>query len=90
MFLLTFFATLEKPEPQLRGFAQGARSMREIHVIDRRRFADEGRGFFVFPSDQPAAAIPPGSECVVCHNEHGAFDGTFTQFYPTIRGLTGQ
>ena len=87
MLLLTFFNVLEKPEPALRGFAQGNIAQREIHVIDARRFADEGRAFFIFPSDStlPAAPLPVGSECVSCHAEHGEFDGTFTQFYPNIR-----
>lgn len=87
MFLLSFFATQDKPEPTLRGFAQGEARVSEIHVIDRRRFSAEGRGFFVFDSNEPAAALPVGSECVVCHTEHGDYDGTFTQFYPTIRHL---
>ena len=87
MFLLSFFATQEKPEPQLRGFVQGEAEVSEIHVVDRRRFAEEGRGFFVFQTEEPAPALPVGSECVVCHSEHGDFDATFTQFYPTIRHL---
>ena len=29
--------------------------------------------------------MPPGNGCVSCHNKHGAFDGTFAQFYPTLR-----
>jgi len=87
MLLLSFYQTLEKPEPELRGFAQGALAQREIHLIDARRFAAEGRAFFVYPTPESvsAQAIPVGSECVACHTEHGAFDGTFTQFYPPAR-----
>jgi hypothetical protein len=31
--------------------------------------------------------VPPGNACVRCHVDHGAFDGTFAQFYPTLRPL---
>jgi hypothetical protein len=87
MLLLSFYQPQEKPEPSLQGFVQGDLVQQEIHVIDRVRFAEEGRGFFVFPptSNEPASAMPPGSVCVQCHTEHGAFDGTFTQFYPPLR-----
>jgi len=87
MLLLSFYAPQEKPDPSLQGFVQGDLVQREIHVIDKARFAEEGRGFFVFPpgSDDPVAAMPLGSVCVQCHTEHGALDGTFTQFYPLLR-----
>lgn len=88
MLLLTFYPAAEKAEPPLQGFTQGDAALREIHVIDRTRFVEEGRAFFVFrPGEDAATAVPPGSECVQCHNEHGAYDATFTQFYPTIRHL---
>ena len=87
MLLLTFYGLQQKPEPVLQGFVQGPVLQREIHMIDRARFADEGRAFYVFPGDSPAPALPmpTGSECVVCHSEHGQFDATFTQFYPALR-----
>jgi hypothetical protein len=89
MLLLTFYAVQEKPVPALRGFVQGAALRREIHVIDRQRFPDESRAFFLYPTSdvERAPAVPLGSECVACHTEHGALDATFTQFYPVIREL---
>lgn len=88
MLLLTFYPAAAKSEPPLQGFTQDDAALREIHVIDRGRFATEDRAFFVFRiGDDSAAAVPPGSECVKCHGEHGAYDATFTQFYPTIRHL---
>jgi hypothetical protein len=88
MFLLSFFAAEQNTEPRLRGFVQGALRGREIHLIDHERYAD-GRAFFLFPGDvSDAAMVPAGNECVVCHSAHGAFDGTFTQFYPPTRGLS--
>jgi len=87
MLLLTFYGLQQKPQPALQGFVQGPVLQREIHMIDKARFAEEGRAFYVFPgsSPAPAAPMPTGSECVVCHSEHGQFDATFTQFYPALR-----
>lgn len=88
MFLLSFYASETKSEPQLQGFVQGALQAREIHVLDRSRF-DEGHAFFMFPTEdtQSSAALPPGNECVVCHDAEGDYRSTFIQFYPTIRDL---
>jgi hypothetical protein len=88
MLLLTFYPAAEKSEPPLQGFTQADAALREIHVIDRARFPEEGRAFFVFRAGgDAAAAVPTGREGVQCHTEHGAYDATFTQFYPTIRHL---
>lgn len=90
MFLLSFYRAEGKSEPQLPGFVQGALTAQEIHVLDKARFGD-GHGFFLFPNAnaQASTRIPDGNECVLCHNEHGAFDGTFAQFYPKVRELLG-
>ncbi|HEY8520572.1 MAG TPA: cytochrome P460 family protein [Gammaproteobacteria bacterium] len=90
MLLLSFYDSQEKPEPELNGFVQGDLGAREIHVIDRQRFAD-GRAFFVFPgrSTSPAEMLAAGNQCVRCHTEHGGFDGTFAQFYPAVRERVG-
>jgi hypothetical protein len=90
MFLLNFYRAEGKSEPQLPGFVQGALQAQEIHVLDQARFGD-GHGFFLFPDAnvQASTRLPDGNECITCHNEHGAFDGTFAQFYPTIRELLG-
>ncbi len=87
MFLLTFYAVQRDPDPALKGFVQGDVVGREVHVLDARRYAAEGRAFFVFGTDTapPVAAQPLGSACVACHMQHGAFAGTFVQFYPPLR-----
>jgi hypothetical protein len=89
MLLLTFYRAEGQSDPQLRGFVQGAVTAREIHVIDRKRYPEEGRAFFVFPGDTTETGVkqPLGSPCVVCHGEHGKLDSTFAQFYPPIRRL---
>ena len=88
MFLLSFYNSERKSEPQLQGFVQGDLRAQEIHVIDKTRFA-EGRGFFFYAgggaATPSAAKIPDGSDCVSCHNEHGAHDGVFSQFYPVLK-----
>ncbi len=91
MVLSSFYQTQEKPEPGLNGFVQGDLEAREIHVIDRVKYQDN-RGFYLFAADGrgPSAMLPAGNECVQCHAEHGDFDSTFTQFYPTIRDVVSQ
>ena len=87
MFLLSFYVPQEKPEPELPGFVQGPLAQQEIHLIDRQRFPEEGRAFYLFTpgTTEPSAPLPLGSPCFVCHMEHGDYDGTFTQFYPHLR-----
>jgi len=88
MLLLSFHTSATKSEPQLQGLVQGELEAQEIHVIDKARFA-EGRAFFFYAGGGQATPVaerfPEGSECVSCHIEHGAYDGTFTQFYPLLR-----
>lgn len=88
MFLLSFFGAEAQSSPQLPGFVQGDMRAQEIHVIDKARFGDDsGHAFYLFPVNEngPSTRIPIGNECVACHTTEGAFDGTFTQFYPRIR-----
>jgi hypothetical protein len=89
MLLLTFYKAQSKSIPQLRGFVQGDVQAREIHVIDRKRFPEEGRAFFLFSGAASTVGrrVPLASACVKCHGEHGQFDATFAQFYPLIRHL---
>ncbi|HEY0963813.1 MAG TPA: cytochrome P460 family protein [Pseudomonadales bacterium] len=87
MFLLSFFRAEAQSSPQLPGYVQGDMYAQEIHVIDKARFDDGGHAFFMFQTPDVAASPPvaAGNDCVACHTEHGAFDGTFTQFYPRLR-----
>jgi cytochrome P460 len=55
----------------------------EAHVKDTARFAG-GWGFFGFDGDKPAEMIPYSAACYSCHQQHGAADTTFVQFYPTL------
>ena len=92
MFLLSFYRAEGKSQPQLPGFVQGPLQAQEIHVLDKARFADDsGHGFFLYRNRElvSSARVPAGNECTVCHTEHGAFDGTFVQFYPDLRAHLG-
>ena len=64
------------------GVFQTDRVGAEVHVKDLARFKS---GWAFFPAgDGPTAALPQTSQCNVCHEQHGAVDTTFVQFYPTL------
>ncbi len=57
----------------------------EVHVKDVARFKKDGWGFFGFGGGEgPGNLIPETSSCNTCHEQHGAVDTTFVQFYPTL------
>jgi hypothetical protein len=67
-------------------FQVGVRDL-EIHIKDAARFP--GRWAF-FKSDDgamPAKLRPQNDTCYSCHQDHGAVDTTFVQFYPTLFGI---
>ncbi len=56
---------------------------REVHVRDDSRF--DGRwAFFGFDDASTAKMVPKEAACYSCHQQHGAVDTTFVQFYPTL------
>jgi hypothetical protein len=64
------------------GVFQTDRLGAEVHVKDIARFKS---GWAFFPAgDGPTAALSQTSQCNVCHEQHGAVDTTFVQFYPTL------
>ena len=93
MFLLSFYGAAAESSPQLPGFVQGELQAKEIHIIDSERFA-EGRAFFLYSAEDTSAnastKMPDNSECFQCHMAEAQFNGTFTQFYPTIRNLINE
>jgi hypothetical protein len=59
----------------------------EIHVKDEVRFPGKW-AFFVSPDGKaPGALMPQSATCYSCHQDHGAVDTTFVQFYPTLMGI---
>src|SRR5688572_4814116 len=89
MLLLSFYdADTRKRSSSQNGFTQAELTNYEIHLIDPAKGGADGRAFYTFAADASAGnLLPPGNGCVTCHNKHGAFQGTFAQFYPTIRPL---
>jgi hypothetical protein len=64
------------------GVFQTDRLGAEVHVKDIARFKS---GWAFFPAGEgPTAALSQTSQCNVCHEQHGAVDTTFVQFYPTL------
>jgi hypothetical protein len=90
MFLLSFYdADVQKRSINQNGFTQAELTNFEIHLVDPARGKEQqGHVFYVFGANATeGAAVPPGNACVRCHVAHGAFDGTFAQFYPAVRAL---
>jgi hypothetical protein len=88
MLMLAFYdADQQKRSINQSGFTQSELTNYEIHLIDPEKGPD-GRVFYLFDADSTEGnPLPPGNGCVRCHNDHGAYDGTFAQFYPAIRPL---
>jgi hypothetical protein len=86
MFVLAFYdADTAMRSNNQQGFTQAEMTNYEIHLI-RGANAREDHVFYLFGAkDSEGAPLPPGNACVRCHLDHGAFDGTFAQFYPVIR-----
>ena len=56
----------------------------EVHVKHQARFPAKW-AFFAFDSlEKNGTLIPQTAPCYSCHQEHGAVDTTFVQFYPTL------
>jgi Cytochrome P460 len=70
-----------------RGNFQGERVAVEVHVKDKARFPG-GWAFFAFDSggkpQTSARMVSTSADCYSCHQQHGAVDTTFVQFYPTL------
>jgi hypothetical protein len=61
----------------------------EVGVKDSKRFGSDKWAYFkFFTNDGKAlneAKAYPREACWSCHNQHGAADNTFAQFYPVLR-----
>ncbi|MEO8064582.1 MAG: cytochrome P460 family protein [Pseudomonadota bacterium] len=88
MFMLAFYNSDKQARSiNQNGFTQAELTNYEIHVIGKTEDAQR-HAFYLFGADSPQGQkLPPKNTCVTCHTDHGAFDGTFAQFYPTLRPL---
>jgi hypothetical protein len=59
-----------------------------VHVKDTAKFPEtHGWAFFGFNDDKgdgPGSMFNKDAACYSCHEQHGAVDTTFVQFYPTL------
>jgi len=58
----------------------------EVHVLDSKH-NEGGWGFYSFDNPVSAKLIPATADCYSCHQQHGAVDTTFVQFYPALLGV---
>jgi hypothetical protein len=58
---------------------------RSAHIKDTR--FPGGWAFFPLDEAKPTKQIPKEAVCYSCHEQHGAVDTTFVQFYPTLLGI---
>ena len=56
----------------------------EIHVKDTARFPGNWAFFVSADGRAPGKLMPQTANCYSCHQDHGAVDTTFVQFYPTL------
>jgi hypothetical protein len=86
MFLLSFYDADTQPRSINRnGFTQAELTNYEIHLIGAQG-GSARHAFYMFGANSTAGQpLPADNACQRCHIDHGAFDGTFAQFYPTLR-----
>jgi hypothetical protein len=58
----------------------------EAEVKDESRFP-ENWAYFGFGTDGKTASKIPQDRCWSCHNQNGAVENSFVQFYPTLLGV---
>ena len=61
----------------------------EAHVKDTARFPG-GWAFFGFQGSELGKLFPTTESCYSCHQQNGAVDSTFVQFYPTLLEIAKQ
>ena len=61
---------------------------REVHLKDSH--LPGGWAFYGFDETKPTTPFPHEMDCYSCHEQHGAVDTTFVQFYPTLIKLAEQ
>lgn len=65
-------------------FQTGEVMGREVHLKDEARFPAGKWAFFSSDDGVTGKLLPKEMDCYSCHEQHGAVDTTFVQFYPTL------
>jgi hypothetical protein len=80
VFMLEVRASHSQGSINQAGHYQGDREAVEAHVKDKGKWA-----FYGFGNDtKPGRLFLRDAGCYSCHEQHGAVDTTFVQFYPTL------
>ena len=83
MLVLETRGARDKGSINQRGLFQDGDVMgREVHLKDKR--VPGGWAFYGFDEAKPTTPFPHEMDCYSCHEQHGAVDTTFVQFYPTL------
>jgi hypothetical protein len=83
-------SSLSKTSINQNGRVQGELTGMEVHVKDGKRFPGKW-AFFAFGQSGPTGKLfPKQANCYSCHEQHGAVDTTFVQFYPTLMEIAKQ
>ena len=84
VFVLEVRASQSKGSINQAGHFQTEVTDIEVHVKDEKRFPGKW-AFFAFPNGADAGKLlATTASCYSCHQQHGAVDTTFVQFYPTL------
>lgn len=89
-FVLEVRASQNKGSINQHGHFQGDVLGLDVHVKDESRFPGKWAFFNFEPSAESASMIPTTQDCYSCHEQHGAVDTTFVQFYPTLLDIAKQ
>ena len=80
VFMLEVRASHNRGSINQAGHFQGDLEAIEAHVKDNGKWA-----FYSFGKEtKPGRLFPRDAGCYSCHEQHGAVDTTFVQFYPTL------
>ncbi len=90
VLVLEIRSSLSKSSINQNGRVQGELTGMEVHVKDVTRFPG-GWAFFSFDrSGEAGKLFSKQANCYSCHEQHGAVDTTFVQFYPTLMDVAKQ
>ncbi len=88
MLVMEIYKPATDASPAKRGQFEGKFVGIEVAVKDKDAVA-EGWAYYNFIGEngqsKTAAKASPKQNCWSCHNEHGAKDNVFVQFYPRLR-----
>jgi hypothetical protein len=87
LLVMEMYRSEQKVSPNKQGYFEGNRVGIEVALKDHEKF-QEGWAYFDFGNGRRRSASAfPKDACWSCHNQHGADDNVFTQFYPILREL---